>query len=113
MDTANAKRLMIFIDENDRYNGAKLADEIIQALRKHGCAGATAIKGIEGYGVHKEVHSQKVLGFASNLPIVIVAIDEAEKIDSAREVLRQMIEEGLMVVDSVHAERISRAQSTA
>lgn len=98
---------MIFVNDGDRHNGAKIVDAIMDALRKHGCLVASALRGIEGLE-HGEVHAQKILGFPSNLPVVIIAIDEAEKIDSARETLRGLIEEGLMVVDSVHADRLSK-----
>src|ERR1700734_1587494 len=105
MDTANAKRLMIFIHEGNKYPGRNLADVIIEVLKKEGCAGATVLRGVQGFGHDKQVHTTHLMDLSSSLPIVVICIDEPEKIDSVRVILDEMVEEGLIVVNSVHADR--------
>jgi uncharacterized protein len=108
MDTANAKRMMIFIHEGNKYHGRSLADAIIEVLKKAGCGGATVLRGVQGFGHDKQVHTTHIMDLSSSLPIVIICIDEEEKIDGVRVLLDEIIEEGLIVVDSVHADRKSK-----
>ena len=44
------KLLRIFVDEGDRWNGQPLYAAIVEALKADGFAGATVLKGVEGFG---------------------------------------------------------------
>ncbi len=105
MDTANAKRLMIFIGESDKWQGRNLADAIIERLKHEGLGGASVFRGVQGFGHDKQLHTTHILDLASNLPVLIICIDDADKIDNVRVILDGMIEAGLVVIDSVHADR--------
>ena len=48
-----------------------------------GIAGATVTRCIEGYGKSKHINTFRILDLTSSLPIIIEAIDTAEKIDQA------------------------------
>ena len=45
-----AKRVTIFIGESDRWNHKPLHTAIVELLREKGVAGATVVKGVEGFG---------------------------------------------------------------
>ena len=42
--------LRIFIGESDRWHGKPLYEAIVEVARREGLAGATVIRGIEGFG---------------------------------------------------------------
>ena len=63
--------LRILIGENDKYEKRPLYEWIVRKARESGLAGATVLRGLEGFGVHSRVHTAKILRLSSDLPIVI------------------------------------------
>ncbi len=104
------KLLRIFVDEDDRYEGKPLYMAIVEALRAAGFTGATVLKGIEGYGVHKTVHAARTFDLSTNLPILIEVIEEEAKVLAFLPTLRAMIAEGLITLENLELMRISRGE---
>lgn len=102
------KLLRIFVDEEDRYDGKPLYMAIVDALKAAGFTGATVLKGIEGYGVHKTVHAARTFDLSTNLPILIEVIEEEARVSAFLPTLRAMIAEGLVTLENIELMRISR-----
>ena len=95
------KLLRIFVGELDTYAGQPLYQWLIEEARRQGLAGATVLRGLEGFGAHSEVHTAKVLRLSVDLPVVIEIIDSAERIDAFLPVVDDVIDEGLATVERV------------
>lgn len=111
MSATTGRLLRIFIDEADRWQGQPLAQAIVGALREADFAGATVLKGIEGYGVHRRLHAARAVDFSSDLPILIEVIEEAAKIDAFLPTLKAMVTEGLITLENVQTIRLSRERA--
>jgi PII-like signaling protein len=105
------KLLRIFIDEEDRWQDKPLYCAIVDALRDAGFAGATVLKGIEGYGAHRAVHSARAFDLSTNLPVLIEVFECEEKVLSFFPVLREMVSEGLITLENVQLIRFSKGTS--
>jgi len=103
--------LRVFVDEDDRYDGKPLSMAIVEALKAAGFTGATVLKGIEGYGIHKTVHAARTFDLSTNLPILIEVIEEEAKVLAFLPALRAMIAEGLITLENLELMRISRGPS--
>jgi uncharacterized protein len=110
-DRVTGKLLRIFVDEDDRYDGKPLYMAIVEALKAAGFTGATVLKGIEGYGIHKTVHAARTFDLSTNLPILIEVIEEEAKVLAFLPALRAMIAEGLITLENLELMRISRGPS--
>ncbi|MBI5834002.1 MAG: DUF190 domain-containing protein [Armatimonadetes bacterium] len=97
-----AKRLSIYIGESDQWHGHSLSGALVRRAKEMGLAGATVIRGIEGFGAHSRVHTTRILRLSEDLPIVVELIDVAERIESFIPVLDEMVREGLVVIEDVH-----------
>ena len=86
--------LKVYVGERDKHRHLPLYEWIIQQAREHGLAGATAFRGIEGFGAHSHLHTSKILRLADDLPILIEIVDSKEKIESFLPVLDEAIQEG-------------------
>ncbi|HJO05041.1 MAG TPA: DUF190 domain-containing protein [Acidobacteriota bacterium] len=95
------KLLRIFVGENDRYEGQPLYEWIVHRARKGGLAGATVLRGLEGFGSHSRLHTAKILRLASDLPIVIEIVDTEDKIEAFLPVIDEAVVEGLATVERV------------
>jgi PII-like signaling protein len=63
------------------HGGRPLYQAIVLKAREQHLAGATVLRGTEGYGRSTRLHSVDVL-FSNDTPIVIEFIDTREKIDA-------------------------------
>jgi PII-like signaling protein len=100
-----AKRLTVFIGESDRYHHRPLYTEIVHRAHAAGLAGASVLRGIEGFGASSTVHTARLLSLSEDLPVVIVIVDEAERIERFALELDGLIVEGMVVIDEVHVVR--------
>jgi PII-like signaling protein len=93
--------LRIFIGESDRHEGKPLFEAIVQLARKRGLAGATVLRGLEGFGAHSRVHTAKLLRLSEDLPIVIELVDKPERIEAFLPDLDAMVVEGMITLEKV------------
>ncbi len=93
------KLLRIFIGENDQYEHLPLYEWIIQQAREHGLAGATALRGLAGFGASSRLHTAKILRLSIDLPIIVEIIDTDEKIDTFLPIIDHAILDGLATVE--------------
>jgi uncharacterized protein len=95
------KLLRIFIGESDRWHGRSLAEAIVLMLREEGLAGATVIRGIEGFGADSRIHSAHILRLSEDLPIMIEVIDREDRVRKVLPKLDEMVTEGLVCLADV------------
>ena len=94
-------RLTIFIGEADRHGHVPLATEIVHRAHAAGLAGATVIRGVEGFGASNHVHTTRLLSLSTDLPVVVIIVDGRDAIDRFLPQLDELITEGLVIVDEV------------
>jgi PII-like signaling protein len=93
--------LRIFVGESDQYEGLPLFEWLVRSARKHGLAGATVLRGLEGFGAHSRVHTAKILRLSSDLPIVVEIVDTIEKIEAFMPIVDEAVSEGLATLERV------------
>ena len=97
----NGILLRVFIGESDRFQGKPLYEAIVQKVRELGLAGATVLRGTEGFGANSVVHKAALLEMSSDLPIVIEIVDTEEKVKPLLPHLEAMVEEGMVTMEYV------------
>ena len=107
-NTTDARLLRIFIGESDDHGGKPLYQAIVELLRSEGLAGATVLRGIEGFGKSSRLHAAHILRLSEDLPIVIECVDASAKIEAILPALDEMIGDGLVTLERVEV-RVYRA----
>jgi len=97
----DGKLLRIFIGESDKREGVPLYEWLVRKAREQGLAGATVLRGLEGFGAHSRLHTAKLLRLSSDLPIVVEIVDTADKIEAFLLLVDEAVEEGLATVERV------------
>jgi PII-like signaling protein len=95
------KLLRIFIGESDKHGRKPLYQAIVEMLREEGMAGATVLRGIEGFGANSHLHTARILRLSEDLPIVIEVADTAEKIEAIMPKLDEMVTDGMVALERV------------
>ncbi len=95
------KLVRIFVGESDKLGRKPLYQAIVEMLREEGLAGATVLRGVEGFGAHSRLHTARILRLSEDLPMVIECVDSAERIDRIMPRLDEMVGDGLVTVEPV------------
>lgn len=91
----------IYIGESDTWEGRPLYDAIVRLLRERGIRGVSVFRGIEGYGRSSRVHTTRILALSEDLPILVEAVDETERMRAMLPELETMIGGGLVTLERV------------
>jgi uncharacterized protein len=103
--TGRARRLTVFVGESDQYRHHTVYAEIVHRAHKSGLAGASVYRGIEGFGASSRIHTSRLLSLSEDLPVAIVIVDDAERIDAFLPQLDELVTEGLVILDDVEVIR--------
>lgn len=96
-----ASRLTIIVGEADQWRHRPLYAEIVHRAHAAGLAGATVLRGIEGFGATSRVHTGRLVSLSSDLPVCVLVVDAADRIDAFLPQLDEIGVEGLVVRDEV------------
>lgn len=89
--------LRIFIGESDRVDGKAL----VELARSEGLAGATVIRGIEGFGASSHLHTSRILRLSEDLPVVVEIADTAENIERVLPRIDEMVGDEMITIERV------------
>jgi PII-like signaling protein len=95
------KLLRIFVGESDTWHGRPLYQAIVERAHAEGMAGATVVRGVEGFGGSSRIHTARILRLSEDLPVVIEIVDSDEAISRVLPALDEMVTEGLVTLESV------------
>ena len=91
----------VYVGEGDTWHGRPLYEAIVHLLRDRGLAGATVLRGIEGFGAKHHLHTTRLLRLSEDLPILIELVDSEERIRAVLPVLDEMVGDGLITLEKV------------
>lgn len=105
----DAKRVTIFVGESDRWQHKPLHTAIVEMLRERDCAGATVVRGVEGFGKSSRIHTSSILRLSEDLPMIITFVDRADRVEAVLPTIDEMVGGGLVLVEDVHVRRYSES----
>jgi PII-like signaling protein len=100
-----ALRLTIFVGEDDMWHHKPLYHEIVHRAHQAGLAGASVLRGIEGFGASSRIHTTRILSLSADLPVAILIVDSDERVRQFLPQLDELVSEGLVIIDPVEVVR--------
>lgn len=99
--------MRIFLGESDRcpsgpHKGKPLYEAILLTLREEGCAGATVVRAIAGFGASARVHTDRVLRLSTDLPVIVEVVEDQEVLDRILPILDGLMGGGLVTLEKAH-----------
>ena len=91
----------IFFGESDRWHHRPLAEALVERLRREGFAGATAFRGVMGFGARSLLHTAHILRLSQDLPVVVEVVDTEAHMRRLEAIVEEMVEEGLVTLEKV------------
>jgi PII-like signaling protein len=105
------KLLRVFIGGSDRFDGRPLYEAMVDRARGEGLAGATVVRGVEGFAASSHLHVSRFLRLSQDVPIIIEIVDTPENVDRIMPLLDQMMGDGMMTVETVQMRRFRTADA--
>jgi uncharacterized protein len=97
-----ATRLTIYLGESDTWHHRPLYTELVHRAHAAGLAGASVFRGIEGFGSSSTVvHTSRLLSLSDDLPVAVVVVDTAERIEAFLPQVDELVDEGLVTLEEV------------
>ena len=103
--TGPALRMTIFVNDADQFQHRPVYTEIVHRAHQAGLAGATVLRGSEGFGAGKTIHTMRILSLTEDLPMVIVIVDQPDRIRAFLPQIEPLIINGLIILDEVEVVR--------
>lgn len=97
-----AQRLTILVGATHQHQHRPLYTEIVHRAHAFGLAGASVLRGIEGFGRSRHLHTSRILSLSDDLPIAVIIVDTSERIAAFLPELEGLVGGGLVMVDDVH-----------
>jgi len=91
----------IFIGESDRWHHQPLSTALVERLRREGFAGATVLRGLEGFGARSVLHTSHLLELSHDLPLVLEVVETEEHVQRLIPILDEMVADGLVTLEKV------------
>jgi PII-like signaling protein len=96
-----ALRATVFVGEDDRIHHRPLYTEIVHRAHAAGLAGASVVRGCEGFGASSLIHTTRLLSLSEDLPVIVILVDAEAKIRAFLPELEDLVTEGLIILDEV------------
>lgn len=93
-------RLRIYLGEDKRHGDQPLYLAILRKARQLQMAGATVLRGSQGYGRSTRLHTTDVV-FSEDLPVIIEIVDRRDSVRRFAALLEDIKEIGLVTCDDV------------
>lgn len=97
-----AKKISAYVGEDEHYQEKPLYQALIEQARVQGCAGATALRGLQGYGASSRDVAKHGLRMSSDIPVVVTVVDEAVRITALAEMWATMMPAGMITIEDVN-----------
>lgn len=98
--------LRIHVSESDRLDGKPLYEAIVAKCREMKIAGATVLRGLEGYGETAEIH--KSHGVRHDRPVIVMIVDSGEKLRGLMPAIERMMDTGVLAISDVDVIRVQK-----
>ena len=107
--TKKAKLLRLHFNESDQYQGKPLYEAIVNRCKELQIAGATAFRGLEGYGETAEIHRHHLI--RKDQPIIVTIVDTEENLSRLIPEVERMMDTGMIATSDVEYLRIQKSSA--
>jgi len=97
----NALMLRVYVSQSRRSKGRDVYRALVDGMLAHGLRGATTLRGIEGFGSHRRVSSDRAVEAFIDLPMLIEVVDDEDRIRSFLPVLESLLDDGLVTLERI------------
>jgi PII-like signaling protein len=92
-------KLTTYFGERDRTEDGLLADELLNIYGGNRLQSSILLRGAEGFGRLHHLHTDRLLSLSEDLPVVSIAVDRRERIESVLDLILRVKRRGLITLE--------------
>ena len=92
-------KLTTYFGERDRTPDGLLSDELMNVYGAHRVQASILLRGAEGFGRLQHLHTDRLLSLSEDLPVVSIAIDDRQRIESMLDEVLAIKRRGLITLE--------------
>jgi len=92
-------KLTTYFGERDRTPDELLADELADVYGAHELQASVLLRGAEGFGLRQHARTDRLLTLSEDLPVVSIAVDGRERIESVLQSVLEIKQRGLITLE--------------
>jgi PII-like signaling protein len=92
-------KLTTYFGERDRVSRGFLAEALLSVYGEHEIATSVLLRGAAGFGLKHRFHTDRLLTLSEDLPLVSVAVDTRQRIESVLERVEELQDTGLVSLE--------------
>jgi len=96
LTSGKAVKVSIYLCDGARHHGIPVYTSILDFLFHSGVYGATALKGVAGFGSTHRIHAAHILELSDRLPIKIEFVETREKAEALLPELEKRASSGII-----------------
>ncbi|HEY7961973.1 MAG TPA: DUF190 domain-containing protein [Solirubrobacteraceae bacterium] len=93
--------LATYFGERERVAGHLLADRLLDLYGEHKIRGSILLRGVQGFGSHHRLRTDRLLTLSEDLPVLALAVDTRERIEALLPQVAALQRRGLTTVGRV------------
>ncbi len=99
------QRVCIYLNERDQHDNRALYIAVLEHLQREGATGATALRGMGGFGPGQRMRATRTLSVTETHTVVIEWIDRIERISRVLPTLDALTRDALITIEEIYAYR--------
>lgn len=99
------QRVCIYLNERDLRENRALHIVVLEHLQREGATGATALRGMGGFGPGQRMRAVRSVGVTETQPVVIEWVDRVERVARILPTLDGLTGDALITIEDVYAYR--------
>jgi PII-like signaling protein len=108
LNAGPAKKVRIYLNEDTRVHREPLHTAVLEFLMKNGVSGATAVRGMAGFGAHHVMHTARIELLAEHLPVCVEFVESEEKVAELMPALEALVVDGMIEVQDTTIVKVAR-----
>lgn len=92
-------KLTTYFGERDRTSNGLLGDQLLDIYGGHKLQTSILLRGAEGFGRLHQLQADRLLSLSEDLPVVSIAVDRRERIESMLEPILKIKRRGLITLE--------------
>jgi PII-like signaling protein len=97
--SAPALKLSLYFNETLRSDGDLACDRLLDLFERANVKASVLLRGIEGFGAHHRLHTERLENASLNQPLIAIAIDREERIAALLPRVDEVLESGLVTTE--------------
>jgi len=93
-----AQKVSVYVGQDIRHHGEPLYLAVLNYLFSHGVSGATATKGVAGFGAEHHLHTARLLEVSENLPVKVEFVESHDVVEKILPKLLDLVGDGLVEI---------------